>query len=74
MGIQYTRLCRCEFHALQQKIVVLNTGLQGLICQPYLVMATILTGMLYGLEKINDDTVEFFIPLPRHCHYFSKKR
>lgn len=42
--------------------------LAGADANPYLVMATILTGMLYGLENIDDDTLENIIhvapPLP----------
>ena len=36
-------------------------------------MATILTGMLYGLEKINDDTVEFLFRSPPALPLFQQE-
>ncbi|AXD79322.1 glutamine synthetase [Escherichia coli] len=47
--------------------------LAGADANPYLVMATILTGMLYGLEKINDDTVEFLFRSPPALPLFQQE-
>jgi gamma-glutamylputrescine synthase len=48
--------------------------LAGADANPYLVAATILTGMLYGLENIEEDVYLNLSMMNPHCRCFSRRR